>query len=272
METQLAFDDQDKQLGLRFREKLVTDLGIVCKVQRLSLRRLLQLPVAAALSAWPGQVRGLLNTVTGGVNWDAHLWKAFHPLQKPPAVHSRYLPPRAGQPSPLALMAGATYHSGSDEVLRWLRAKQQLRTPGAWRLKLRGTLQYPAKSQEVCKAEPISGQCMLPQDQLSQACMYAGDGAWRHPAQSRSVQLDTSPGRTSAGRLQSGVAAQPAARICRAPHSARLAMYACPQVAPYGGLACLQEPYCQLRENNWSLNFVQKMVGKRGSTRVRNDL
>lgn len=33
METQLAFDDQDKQLGLRFREKLVTDLGIVCKVQ-----------------------------------------------------------------------------------------------------------------------------------------------------------------------------------------------------------------------------------------------
>ena len=111
----------------------------------------------------PLQVRGLLNTVSGGVDWDANLWKAVHPLQKPAATHSRYAAPRPGQPSPLALMLGATYHSGSDEVVPWLRAKQHLRTPGSWRLKLRGTLQYPTKTQEVRAA----------------ACGTSAEGRWR---------------------------------------------------------------------------------------------
>lgn len=158
-------------------------------------------------------MRGLLNTVTGGVNWDAHLWKAFYPLQKPLAVQSRYLPPRAGQASPLALLAGATYHSGSDEVVPWLRAKQQLRTPGAWRLKLRGTVQYPAKSQEVREAGAETGCCMQCMESVIEPSLCTGDRARGRPAQPRGVQSDASPGCQAAGRLQGRVAAQPAACI-----------------------------------------------------------
>ena len=33
METQLHYDNKQKQLGLRFREKFVTDFGVVLKVQ-----------------------------------------------------------------------------------------------------------------------------------------------------------------------------------------------------------------------------------------------
>ena len=174
METQLAFDGQERQLGLRFREKLVTDLGIVCKVcagprsrpqaPTQGLRDRLSAPAGQG----PAQHRHRCAHVrsaparrtpqpsaqpcarpAGGVDWDTNLWMPFHPFSKPPPAHSRYAAPRQGQPAPLALLLGGSYHRAQDEVIPWLKAKQHLRTPGNWRLKLRGTLQYPLKAQEV---------------------------------------------------------------------------------------------------------------------------
>ena len=93
------------------------------------------------------QARGLLNTVTGKVSGDAHLWQNVYNLQKQP--QGRYMAPERQQPNPLAISVGSSYLTGSDEVVAWMRAKQQLRTPGSWRVKLRGKLQFPLKTQQV---------------------------------------------------------------------------------------------------------------------------
>ena len=88
--------------------------------------------------------------MTGKVTGDAHLWQSIYTLQKQP--QSRYTAPDRQQPSPLSVSVGSSYLTGSDEIVSWVRAKQQLRTPGSWRLKLRGKLQFPLKTQQVCPA------------------------------------------------------------------------------------------------------------------------
>ena len=160
METQLHYDSNEQQLGLRFREKFITDFGIILKVWCLASETASRLCVTVALDIYQDdtallaisnmlclQARGLLNTVTGRVSGDAHLWQNVYTLQKQP--QGRYQTPSRQQPSPLAVSIGSSYLTGSDEIVSWVRAKQQLRTPGSWRLKLRGKLEFPMKTQQV---------------------------------------------------------------------------------------------------------------------------
>ncbi|KAK9902789.1 hypothetical protein WJX75_006026 [Coccomyxa subellipsoidea] len=129
METHLTFDNRGKQLGILVKERLTTDQNLQLKVV------------------------GVLNTVTGGLEYCAKLRKFFG-VPKPRARVANTLPKdyfltlkRKGQ-----VGIGVTYLSGTDDILTGAVAQKQFLFGPALNplsLKLKAQADYNTQTQQV---------------------------------------------------------------------------------------------------------------------------